>query len=106
MLGKNTLQALQRPLPGYQHRVRLHFRSIALPKVGYERSLLDAQVVYGQYGIKIEFASGESLMLTPTSRSSRCGAACAAKARDPAGTCLAAKEFRLTWLPFLLSSQV
>lgn len=65
VLGQNTLQALQRRLPGYQHRVRLHFRSIALPKVAFERSLLDAQVVYGQYGIKIEYASGESLMLTP-----------------------------------------
>lgn len=65
VLGRRTLQALSRRLPGYQHRVRLHFRSIALQNVAFERSLLDAQVIYGQYGIKIEFGSGESLMLTP-----------------------------------------
>lgn len=65
ILGRNTLQALSRRLPGYQHRVRLHFRSIARQSVAFQRSLLDAQVVYSQYGIKIEFGSGESLMLTP-----------------------------------------
>jgi hypothetical protein len=65
ILGRDTLQALSRRLPGYQHRVRLHFRSIALQNVAFTRSLLDAQVVYSQYGIKIEFGSGESLMLTP-----------------------------------------
>lgn len=64
ILGQTTLEALSRRLPGYQHRVRLHFRSIARQNVAFKQSLLDAQVVYSQYGIKIEFGSGESLMLT------------------------------------------
>jgi Putative peptidoglycan binding domain len=65
IVGWRTLQALTRRLPGYQHRVRLHFRSIALPRISFERSLLDAQVIFGQYGIKVEYGSGESLLLTP-----------------------------------------
>lgn len=64
VLGWRTLQALARRLPAYQHRVRLHFRSIALPKISFERSLLDAQVIFGQYGIKVDYGSGESLLLT------------------------------------------
>ena len=65
VVGWRTLQALARRLPSYQHRVRLHFRSIALHKIPFERSLLDAQVIFGQYGIKVEYGSGESLLLTP-----------------------------------------
>jgi Putative peptidoglycan binding domain len=65
VLGHRTLQALARRLPGYQHHVRLHYRSIALPKVSFERSLLDAQVIFGQYGIKVDYGSGESMLLTP-----------------------------------------
>jgi Putative peptidoglycan binding domain len=65
VLGHRKLGALARLLPGYQHRVRLHFRSIALHKIPFERSLLDAQVIYGQYGIKVEYGSGESLLLRP-----------------------------------------
>jgi len=65
VLGRDTLQALSRRLPGYQHRVRLHFRSIARQNVAFNRTLLDTQVIYSQYGIKIEFGSGESLLLSP-----------------------------------------
>src|SRR5690606_3848618 len=33
--------------------------------VAFSRILADTETVYGQYGIKVEFASGESLGLTP-----------------------------------------
>ena len=68
ILGKATLAALCRKFPGFQHRVRLHFRSIARQNVRFDRSLISTQVVYGQYGIKIEYGSGESLSLTAAQR--------------------------------------
>jgi hypothetical protein len=45
-------------------KVRLHFKSIGTPTVPEFTALKNMQMVYGQYGIKIEFASGESLLLT------------------------------------------
>lgn len=65
VVGRNTMGALDRRVGRYQHRVRLHFRSIALTDVAFSRILADTETVYGQYGIKVEFASGESLGLTP-----------------------------------------
>lgn len=65
VVGRNTMSALDRRVGRYQHRVRLHFRSIALTDVAFSRILADTETVYGQYGIKVEFASGESLGLTP-----------------------------------------
>lgn len=46
------------------HRVRLHFKSIGTPRVSEFDALRNAQRVYGQYGIAMVFASGESLLLT------------------------------------------
>jgi len=46
------------------HRVRLHFKSIGMPRVSEFDALRNAQLVFGQYGIAIVFASGESLLLT------------------------------------------
>jgi hypothetical protein len=68
IVGPKTIRELDRLFPGFQHRVRLDFRSIALTNVPFERSLSNAEIVYGQYGIKIEFASGESIGLTPEQR--------------------------------------
>ncbi|MDX1979860.1 MAG: hypothetical protein SFV51_06310 [Bryobacteraceae bacterium] len=46
------------------HKVRLHFKSIGTPTIPEFTALKNMQAVYGQYGIKIEFASGESLLLS------------------------------------------
>ena len=63
-IGRNTMLALDHHLRSYNHRVTLHFRSISLANVPFERSLSDAEKIYGQYGIKIEFGSGQSLGLS------------------------------------------
>lgn len=65
VVGRATMEALDLRFPRHQHRVRLHFRSIALTTVPFDRMLADAENVYGQYGIKAEYANGESLALTP-----------------------------------------
>ena len=63
-IDRGTMLALDSKFRGYKHRVRLHFRSLSLMNVPFARSLADAEIVYGQYGIKAEFSSGMSLMLS------------------------------------------
>lgn len=65
VVGQKTIQGLDRRLNTFKHRVKLHFRSIALTDVPFHRSLSNAETVFGQYGIKIEFASGQSIGLSP-----------------------------------------
>jgi hypothetical protein len=67
-VGPNTLGALDRRSGGFKHRVRLHFRSIALTNVPFQRSLTNAELVFGQYAIKVEFGSGESILLSEDQR--------------------------------------
>ena len=64
-VGRNTMRELDLSFPAPSHRVRVHFRSIALTHVPFETALRNAQTVYGQYGIDFQFASGESLLLDP-----------------------------------------
>ena len=47
----------------YTHRVRLHFRSLSLTDVPFATAFRNAQRVYAQYGIRVDFASGASLGL-------------------------------------------
>lgn len=68
IVGQKTIRELDRLFPRFERAVRLHFRSIALTNVPFERSLRNAELVYAQYGIKVEFASGESINLTPDQR--------------------------------------
>jgi hypothetical protein len=68
VVGQKTIQELDRRLNAFTHRVRLHFRSIALTNIPFHQSLSNAETVFGQYGIKIEFASGESIGLSPDER--------------------------------------
>ena len=42
-------------------RVRLHLKSLGSPRVPEFTALKNAQRIYGQYGICMEFASGESI---------------------------------------------
>jgi hypothetical protein len=65
IVGQKTIQELDRRFSTFQHRVTLHFRSIALTNVPLQRSLSNAETVFAQYGIKIEFGSGESIGLSP-----------------------------------------
>src|SRR5262245_23204818 len=65
--GPQTKAALGMPETGteFTHRVRLHFRSISLTDVPFNSILSHTQVVYAQFGIKVEFGSGMSLALSP-----------------------------------------
>ena len=64
VVGQQTIQELDRRLNTFQHQVKLHFRSIALTNVPLKKSLANAETVFAQYGIKIEFGSGESILLS------------------------------------------
>jgi hypothetical protein len=64
-VGRETMAAFDKLFPSHTHRVRLHFRSLALTSVPFNRLLDNAVAVYSQYGINVEFGSGESLLLTP-----------------------------------------
>ena len=68
LIDRGTIRKLDNLLKNYSYRVRLHFRSIHLHSIGFEQSLKDATLVYGQYGIKVEMGSGESLALTPAQK--------------------------------------
>jgi len=66
IVGPETRASLGLPNPGssYTHRVGLHFRSLKLTNVPFNRILNTAKTIYAQYGIKLEYRSGESLNLT------------------------------------------
>lgn len=52
-------------MAGYTHKIRLHFRSLSLTNVVFQDILSSTEQVYKSYGIKVEFASGMSLGLSP-----------------------------------------
>jgi len=64
IIGSKTLAKLDNLLSGYQHQIRVHFRSINLTNVGFGQIIESTKNVYAQYGIKVEMASGRSLYLT------------------------------------------
>ena len=66
IVGPETRAALGIPNPGSQftHRIRLHFRSISLTDVPFSTILSNTQLVYAQYGIRVDYGSGESLLLS------------------------------------------
>ncbi len=75
--GRHTLEKLDELLPtagsplpplpvsGFTHKVRLHLRSIDMPRVPEFRQLKVMEEVFAQYAIAIEMASGESVLLKP-----------------------------------------
>lgn len=65
VVGRQTITRLDSLLQGYQHRVRLHYRTIALQQVSFDTSFKCTQLVYAQYGIKVEMGSGQCLYLNP-----------------------------------------
>lgn len=67
--GRQTLGRLDQLFSGTgpvvdRRRVRLHFRSIGIPRVPEMQALASAQQVYRPHDIEIEFASGQSLLLS------------------------------------------
>jgi len=64
-MGPKTLRELDRRIGGFKHRIGLHFRSIALTGVPFQRILSSAQAVYAQYGIRIDMRNGQSLLFSP-----------------------------------------
>lgn len=68
IVGPRTRAALGMPDPGnpFTHSVRLHFKSISLTDVPFSTILSSTQAVYAQFGIRVDFGSGQSLGLTPT----------------------------------------
>ncbi len=48
-----------------RRKVNLHFRSISLTNVSFEKQFKACQDVYAQYDVDIKFASGESALLSP-----------------------------------------
>lgn len=67
-VGEKTLKELDAVFAKFSHEIRLHFRSIALTNVPFQRSFSNAQIVFGQYGIDVKFGSGESILLPPDKR--------------------------------------
>lgn len=54
--------SMRDPLGNHCHwRISLHLKSLGTPRVPEFTALRNAQATYGQYGIYIHFASGESL---------------------------------------------
>ncbi len=64
ILGKKTRESLDQRFPTFDYRVRLHFRSINLTRVPFNKIWESTKSVYAQYGINVEMSSGQSLSLT------------------------------------------
>jgi hypothetical protein len=63
-VGHETLLALDRRHPDFTHRINLHFRSLSLTDVPFDRMLSSTERAYAQYGIQALFMSGASLGLS------------------------------------------
>ncbi len=64
VVGQSTMRELDKKFSKLTHRVNLHFRSLSLSDVPFDRLLGSAAQVYAQYGIEARFASGQSLGLS------------------------------------------
>jgi hypothetical protein len=64
VLGQLTLRELDKRHPQFTHRFNLHFRSLALSDVPFDRLMSGAAQIYAQYGVEARFASGQSLGLS------------------------------------------
>jgi len=69
VVGRQSMDVLDRLFPVHEHRVRLHLRSVYGPTepvcyVPFEAAVEATQRVYGRYGIRIDYGSGESVALS------------------------------------------
>jgi hypothetical protein len=65
VVGQLTLRELDKRFPRFTHRINLHFRSLSLTDIPFQRLMSNTTQVYAQYGIEARFASGQSLGLQP-----------------------------------------
>jgi hypothetical protein len=65
VVGQLTLRELDKRFPRFTHRINLHFRSLSLTDIPFQRLMSNTTQVYAQYGIEALFASGQSLGLQP-----------------------------------------
>jgi hypothetical protein len=63
-VGQLTMRELDKRFPTFTHRFNLHFRSLALSNVPFDRLMSGTAQVYAQYGIEARFANGQSLGLS------------------------------------------
>lgn len=63
-IGRNTMSSLDRTFRGFRHKVTLHYRSMSLTNVAFNRLEINTKKIFGQYAIDIRFGSGISLGLT------------------------------------------
>lgn len=63
-IGPLTIRELDKRIGGFSHRLNLHFRSLTLSNVPFDRILSRTEQVYGQYGIEVVMQSGMSLGLS------------------------------------------
>jgi putative peptidoglycan binding protein len=68
-VGQLTLRELDKRHPRFTHRVNLHFRSLSLSDIPFDRLMSNTAQAYAQYGIEARFASGQSLGLSPDQES-------------------------------------
>ncbi len=73
VIGRQTMSALDRLFPAFEYRVRLHLRAVHGPGelicvVPYETAIEATQRVFGRYGIRIDYGSGESVALSESQR--------------------------------------
>ena len=64
VVGQKTMRALDNAAGRYTHRVMIHFVSISLTNVSFERLLSKAREAFDQYAIELVYSSGESLLLS------------------------------------------
>ena len=67
IVGPLTRAALGIPEPNnpFTHAITLHFRSLTLTDVPFNKILSSTQAVYSPFGIRVDFGSGLSLGLDP-----------------------------------------
>ncbi len=61
IIDRDTLFTLDKLLPGYQWRIKVHFRNFPGTRPWVEFDLAETQGVFGQYGIEIKYAGGKVL---------------------------------------------
>jgi peptidoglycan hydrolase-like protein with peptidoglycan-binding domain len=65
VVGQLTMREIDKRFAKFTRRFNLHFRSLALSNVPFDRLMSGTAQVYAQYGIEARFANGQSLGLSP-----------------------------------------
>jgi hypothetical protein len=70
VVGRQTMRLLDGFFPRHSHRVRLHMKAAAsnndpICYVPFDSAMEATKRVFGRYGIRVDYGSSESLVLTP-----------------------------------------